>query len=89
MRSYQNFFGYECGDRPRSEYGTQDIARHLLQRGYITQGLYDQAKGSKPCAGGGNCSAAQPDVFPMPGKLYMNCSLSGTGKHVPDNTSGW
>jgi hypothetical protein len=89
MRSYQNFFGYECGGRPRSEYGTQDIARHLLQRGYITQGLYDQAKGSRPCAGGGTCVASPPDVFPMPGELYMNCTLSGPGKHLPDNTNGW
>jgi hypothetical protein len=88
-RSYQNMYGYYFGGQPRLEYGTQDIARHLLEKDFISQSLYDQAKGNKPCAGGGAYGITAPSMFPMPGDLYMNCSLSGAGKHAPDNTASW
>ena len=88
-RSYQNLHGYYFGGQPRSEYGTQDIARHLLEKDYISQSLHDQAKGSKPCSGGGAYTTSAPDVFPMPGDLYMKCSLSASDEHVPDNAADW
>jgi prepilin-type N-terminal cleavage/methylation domain-containing protein len=88
-RSYQNMYGYVFGGQPQSEYGTQDIARHLLQKDFISQSLYDQSQGSRSCAGGGTYSVAAPSVFPMPGSLYMNCSLSGTEKHAPENVASW
>lgn len=83
-RSYQNLYGYYYGGQPRLEYGTRDIARHLLEKGYIEQGLYDQAKGSRPCAGGGTYNSARPEIFPPAGDLYMKCSLSASEDHEPD-----
>lgn len=83
-RSYQNLYGYQHGGRPYAEYGTQDIVRHLFEKGYIEQGLYDQARGLKPCPAGGSYSTTAPDVFPMPGQLYLQCSLSGSDAHAPD-----
>jgi type II secretory pathway pseudopilin PulG len=88
-RSYQNLYGYHFGGQPVLEYGTHDIARHLLEKGYVSQGLYDQSKGTKPCSGGGTYSTAAPDIFPFPGELYMNCSLSGAKKHAPDKVYDW
>jgi type II secretory pathway pseudopilin PulG len=83
-RSYQNLYGYYFGGQPQLEYGTHDISRHLLEKGYISQGLHDQTKGSRPCAGGGTYRSAAPDFFPMPGQLYMNCSLSAAEDHEPE-----
>ena len=83
-RSYQNLYGYQYGGRPYAEYGTQDIARHLFEKGYIEQGLYDQARGVEPCPGGGSYSTTAADVFPMPGQLYLQCSLSAPDAHAPD-----
>ena len=88
-RSYQNLRGYYYGGQPGLEYGTRDIARHLLEMGYITHGAHDQAKGTRPCAGGGTYNAAAPTVFPMPGELYIKCSLSASEDHEPDNFADW
>jgi type II secretory pathway pseudopilin PulG len=88
-RSYQNLYGYYFGGQPQTEYGTQDIGHHLFEKGYISRNLYDQAKGEVACAGGGNYSASAPAVFPMPGDLYMKCSLAGSEKHQPENTAAW
>ena len=90
-RSYQNLHGYDYGGRPVSEYGTRDIASHLLAKNYIAQGLYEQVKGSRSCAGGGIYHCDAPEFFPKPGKLYMNCSLSVTEDHVParEIVAGW
>ncbi len=88
-RSYQNLFGYYYGGKPSMEYGTQDIARHLVEKDYISRSLYDQAKGSKPCSGGGSYTTGAPDVFPMPGDLYMKCSLSESEEHMPENAADW
>ena len=83
VRSYQNMHGYYDGGSPVSEYGTQDIARHLLEKGFIGSGLYDQAKGARPCPGGGTCGCETPHVFPLAGDLYMKCSLAATEDHQP------
>lgn len=90
-RSYQNMYGYVSGGQPQSEYGTQEIARHLLQKDFISQSLYDQSQGTKPCIGGGGYSIAAPNVFPMPGQLYMECSFAASEGHQPDSAalSGW
>jgi type II secretory pathway pseudopilin PulG len=88
-RSYQNLYGYYFGGQPLPEYGTQDIARHLLEKGYITHNLHDQAKGTRPCPGSGTYHSAAPDFFPMPGELYMKCSLSTAEEHVPDHIADW
>lgn len=90
-RSYQNMYDYDFGSQPRVQYGTHDIARHLLLNGYISQVLHDQAKGLKPCEGGGTYTSAAPEAFPMPGVLYMTCSLSASDEHAPEPTvsSGW
>jgi hypothetical protein len=86
-RSYQNLYGYNFGGRPYAENGTQDIARHLLDKGYIERKLYDQAKGAEPCPSGGTYSCAAPDIFPQAGELYLKCSLSETYDHVPKEGS--
>lgn len=90
-RSYQNLYGYFSGSQPTMEYGTYEIARHLLEKGYVSRGLYDQSKGTKSCAGGGIYNIAAPDVFPMPGELYMKCSLSAVENHqpAPGSADGW
>ncbi|RPJ33294.1 MAG: hypothetical protein EHM17_10820 [Verrucomicrobiaceae bacterium] len=81
-RSYQNMYGYQSGGQPDLRHGTRDIARHLVQSGYITQGLYDQAKGTRPCPGGGIYNSGAPDVFPPPGELYLQCSLAPSDDHA-------
>ncbi len=83
-RSYQNLYGYNYGGRPYAEYGTQDIARHLFEKGYIERNLYDQARGVNPCPAGGAYSTGAADVFPLPGQLYLQCSLSSTDDHAPE-----
>lgn len=88
-RSYQNLYGYHAGGRPYTEYGTQDIARHLMEKGYIESPLYEIATGTKSCAGGGTYQRTNPDVFPLSGVLYVNCSLAASDKHLPTNASDW
>jgi type II secretory pathway pseudopilin PulG len=80
-RSYQNIHGYRTGGQPDLRYGTRDIARHLVENGYITRSLYDQAKGMRPCPGGGAYNSSAPDVFPPLGELYLQCSLSSSEAH--------
>jgi len=88
-RSYQNLYGYNYGGRPYADYGTQDILQHLFQKGYIEQNLFDQARGTKSCTGGGTYNCAVPDVFPQVGQLYISCSLAGTATHVPSSCNDW
>lgn len=88
-RSYQNLYGYSYGGHPYTEYGTQHITQHLWQKGYIEKSLFDQAVGLKPCPGGGNYTCAVPDVFPQPGHLFLECSLSGSDAHMPNSYSDW
>jgi type II secretory pathway pseudopilin PulG len=83
-RSYQNLYGYYFGGQPRSEYGTQEISRHLFEKGFISQDVYNQSKGSRVCSGGGIYKIPAPNAFPMPGDLYMQCPLATTQNHKPD-----
>lgn len=83
-RSYQNLYGYNFGGRPYADGGTQDIARHLYDKGYIEKDLYDQIKGLRACPGGGTYTCLTPDVFPPQGELYMKCSLSDSAEHQPE-----
>ncbi len=88
-RSYQNLYGYNPGGHPYTEYGTQDIARHLMEKGYIESALYEIAIGGKSCAGGGTYQRPHADLFPLGGVLYANCTLATTANHVPANASDW
>lgn len=88
-RSYQNLYGYDYGGQPCALRGTQDIVEHLHSKGYIEDSTYEQSRGTTPCAAGGTYTCPQPDVFPLEGQLYMNCSLSETANHVPSDHDGW
>lgn len=88
-RSYQNLYGYNYGGRPYAESGTQDIARHLLAKGYIEQDLYDRANGTAACPGGGTYTCPVPDIFPLAGEIYMKCSLSTTQAHEAATHNDW
>ena len=88
-RSYQNLHGYDYGARPDEENGTQDIAQHLHDKGYIEDQLFNRASGVAPCPSGGGYDCPSPDIFPEPGQLYMKCSLSATAGHQPSSTSNW
>jgi prepilin-type N-terminal cleavage/methylation domain-containing protein len=88
-RSYQNLYGYNYGGRPYAETGSQDIAQHLYNKGYIEKKLFDQANGTAKCPSGGAYSCPLPDIFPEPGELYMNCSLSSAEDHEPSSHGNW
>jgi prepilin-type N-terminal cleavage/methylation domain-containing protein len=88
-RSYQNLYGYNYGGRPYAERGTQDIVEHLRNKGYIEESTYKQSRGTTPCAAGGTYTCPKPDIFPLEGELYMNCSLSESANHVPSSLDGW
>lgn len=88
-RSYQNIYGYNCGDRPYEEHGTRDIAAHLFSKGYIGDRLYRQTRGAAKCPAGGSYSREFPDIFPRAGELYMVCSLSGPDAHAPASHGEW
>lgn len=88
-RSYQNIYGYNYGGRPSAENGTQDIAEHLVSKGYIETKLYRQTRGSAPCPAGGSYNCPVPDVFPQAGQLYMECSLAGSDEHEPTSHADW
>ena len=88
-RSYQNLYGYNAGGRPYAERGTQDIIEHLHIKGYIEESTYKRSRGELACAAGGIYTCPQPDIFPLEGQLYMNCSLSASANHVPSNHDGW
>ena len=88
-RSYQNLYGYHYGGRPNAENGSQDIAEHLLSRGYIETNVYRKIHGVVPCAAGGSYTCATPDVFPEVGQLYIECSLGGTAEHMPTSHADW
>jgi type II secretory pathway pseudopilin PulG len=88
-RSYQNLYGYNYGGRPCAENGTQDIVRHLFDKGYIESNLYEQATGVQKCPSGGSYTCPVPDVFPQQGDLYMQCSLASVLDHEPPQHSDW
>lgn len=88
-RSYQNLYGYNYGGRPYADNGTQNIADHLLAKGYIEAADHDQTLGLRKCPSGGTYSCPLPDIFPEEGRLYMECSLAGPENHVPAAHGGW
>ncbi len=88
-RSYQNLYGYNPGGFAVASGGTQNIAAHLLEKGYIEQESYDNTQGVKSCPSGGTYNTPFPDVFPQVGSLYMVCSLSGASNHVPQIHADW
>lgn len=89
VRAYQNTYGYQPGTYPYAQSGTQSIAEHLLDKGYIDTDLYSQIKGSASCPGGGTYSIDREDVFPAPGDLYAHCSLGDERLHAPTDDRGW
>ncbi|MEP5506595.1 MAG: prepilin-type N-terminal cleavage/methylation domain-containing protein, partial [Luteolibacter sp.] len=88
-RSYQNLYGFNPGSLPYASGGTQFIAQHLLDKGYIKQSQFDSAIGEDPCPSNGTYSTPFPDTFPLVGSLYMTCSLSETQNHVPQTHADW
>ena len=88
-RSYQNLYGYNPGGLPYASDGTQNIAKHLLAKGYIEQDIYDNTQGIDQCPSRGKYSTPFPDIFPQVGSLYMVCSLSATSDHVPKIHADW
>lgn len=88
-RSYQNLYGFNPGELPLASEGTQFIAQHLLEKGYIEQEHFQQAIGTSPCPSGGTYHTPFPDTFPLVGSLYMNCSLADSQDHVPNEHSDW
>lgn len=88
-RSYQNLYGYSPGSLPYASNGTQDIASHLHQKGYIDDAIFENSQGRATCPSGGNYSIPAPDVFPEIGTLYMTCSLSTASNHVPASHADW
>lgn len=89
VRSYQNMYGYEPGTMPYADKGTQSIARHLYEKGYITDGLNSTLSGGRECPGGGEYSIPQEDVFPAVGTLYVSCSLESAQKHGMPGEAQW
>ncbi|MGC4013161.1 MAG: hypothetical protein QM755_01395 [Luteolibacter sp.] len=89
VRSYQNLSGAQPGNHPEVAEGSYDIGLHLLKRGFIGNDLYDSIQGLKPCQGGGTYACDDVNTFPQVGQLYMECSLAGEGKHVPNAYDGW
>jgi type II secretory pathway pseudopilin PulG len=88
-RAYQNLYGYNFGGRPYADRGTQDIAAHLFNKGYIEDSVFKQVKGESNCKGGGTYGRATPDIFPAQGELYMTCSLAGSEEHKPKSHTDW
>ena len=89
VRSYQNMYGYTAGGMPYAEGGTQDIAVHMHTKGYISDQQISAIQGGETCEGGGTYGRTHPDVFPMAGKLYLECSLSESDKHALDEDLEW
>lgn len=86
-RSYQNMYGYSEGTQPETRYGTRDIARHLVENGFITRDVYEMVNGGQSCPGGGLYNCPAPDIFPLRGRLYLQCSLSASEEHEPGSVS--
>ena len=89
VRSYQNMYGYSPGTMPYADNGTQSIATHLFQKGYITEQLNDALTGNRVCPGGGSYEMTQEEVFPAVGKLYLSCSLETEQKHGMPGSAQW
>lgn len=89
VRSYQNMYGYNPGGMPYAEGGTQDIATHMHEKGYITDSQFSAIEGEETCPGGGEYHREHADAFPSVGDLYIECSYSATKDHLPDDGMEW
>ena len=89
VRSYQNLYGYNPGSMPSADGGTQSIAQHLLDKGYINPEVFTTITGMNPCPGGGTFIIDQIDLFPPVGSIYARCSLETTQRHVLPGGTGW
>jgi prepilin-type N-terminal cleavage/methylation domain-containing protein len=89
VRSYQDIYGYTPGGMPYAENGTQDIAAHMYAKGYITTLQMSAIQGGDTCPGGGSYLRSHPDVFPPVGRLYLECSLSASDNHSPEDNLEW
>ncbi len=89
VRAYQNLYGYNPGTIPYAENGTQSIADHLYDKGYIPENLHEMLEGSRPCPGGGTYEVEKAEVFPLTGELYMSCSLATGQRHSLPTTTSW
>lgn len=89
VRSYQNIYGYSPGGMPYAEGGTQDIAAHMHEKGYITDSQFSAIEGDETCPGGGEYHREHADTFPSVGRLYIECSYSATRNHLPDDGMEW
>jgi hypothetical protein len=89
VRSYQNLYGYDPGTTPYAENGTQSIAVHLFDKGYINQILSSALTGDRPCPGGGDYEIQNEATFPAVGSLYVSCSLETAQQHGVPNTAMW
>lgn len=79
VRSYSNLYGFDAGSNAPG-----------LQSQIIGLGRFVETTPS--CPSGGNYTFGQAfgnDTIPPVGKLYMECSLSVTNKHVPVDFSDW
>lgn len=89
VRSYQNLYGYNPGSIPMADGGTQSIAQHLLDKGYISPECFATITGTELCPGGGTYSIDQIDVFPPMGTVYARCSFETTRRHSLDAGVDW
>lgn len=89
VRSYQNLYGYNPGTMPYADNGTQSIAEHLFNKGYITERLNNALSGDRKCPGNGSYKISQEEIFPFVGTLYVNCSLEAEQKHGMPTTAQW
>jgi len=87
VRSYQNMYGYDPGGTTRVWNGSQSITEHLYGHEFLSDQLYAQVRGARPCPGGGGYSVADDLRFPDPGTVYLTCSLAASAKHLPQTAT--
>jgi len=89
VRCYQNVHGYNPGAKAVGFDGTQSIARQLYSREYIRTQAYNQILGIEQCPGGGYYQIADVQRFPLPGELFIRCSLAESQQHMPETGRDW
>ena len=89
VRCYQNVHGFNPGTLAASYDGNQSIARQLYDREYIRSQTYNQILGTEQCPGGGTYQVADIQRFPLPGELFIRCSLAESQDHMPETGRDW